>query len=189
MPHAAMSTSNLKWPALDLRMQIAQVGKLIVARDNPSSLLHAARTAVAAIVSYLVARLFRMPEAYWAPISTLIVMQSTLGATLPISVQQFAGTAVGAAVGGVTATYFRGSLWAFGIAVFLIGVLSALLRVERSAYRFASVTLAIVTLVARPDSAWLIALHRFLEVSLGIAVGLLLSALWPERQNQSNQTH
>lgn len=86
-----------------------------------------------------------------------------------------------AVVGAVAATYFRQSLWAFGIAVFLIGMLCAVLRVERSAYRYASITLAIVMLVPRSNSAWLIAIHRFFEVSLGIAVGLLLSAVWPER--------
>ena len=162
---------------------MAQPSKLIVARENPSSLVHAARTAMAAVVSYLIARLFRLPEAYWAPISTLIVMQSTLGAALPISVQRFTGTAIGAAVGAAAATYFRGSVWAFGIAVFVIGMLCALLRVERSAYRYASITLTIVMLVTRSTSAWLIAVHRFFEVSLGIAVGLLLSALWPEPQS------
>jgi hypothetical protein len=40
----------------------------------------------------------------------------------------------------------------------------------------------IVMLVTRSTSAWSIAIHRFFEVSIGIAVGLVLSALWPERQ-------
>jgi uncharacterized membrane protein YgaE (UPF0421/DUF939 family) len=166
-------------------MEIGQLTKLIVARENPSSLAYAARTAVAAIMSYLIARLFRLPEAYWAPISTLIAMQQTLGAALPISIQYFAGTGIGAAVGAVTATYFRGSLWAFGIALFLIGLLCATLHVERTAYRYASVTLAIVMLVTRSTSGGLIAIHRFFEVSLGIAVGLVLSALWPERRSEN----
>jgi fusaric acid resistance family protein len=77
-----------------------QLSRFIVARDNPPSLVLAARTAVAAVVSYLIARLFRLPEAYWAPISTVIGMGSTLGAALPVSVQHFAGTAIGAGVGG-----------------------------------------------------------------------------------------
>ena len=145
-----------------------ELSRFIVARENPSSLVHAARTTVAAVVSYLIARLFRLPEAYWAPISTLIGMQSTLGASLPVSVQHFAGTAVGAAIGAVTATYFPESVWAFGVAVLMIGVLCALLRVERGAYRYASTTLVIVMLVTRSTSAWRIAIHRFFEVSLGI---------------------
>ena len=167
------------------QMNIKPFGKWIVARENPSSLLHAVRTAVAAVVSYLVARMFRLPEAYWASISTLIVMQSTLGAALPISAQRFAGTAIGAAVGAATATYFPGRVWAFGIAVFVVGVVCAAFGVARSAYRYASITLAIVMLVGRSASPWLIALHRFFEVSLGIAVGLLLSALWPERPGKT----
>ena len=42
-------------------------------------LVHAARTAIAAVVSLLIARWFRLPEAYWAAIATLIATQSTLG--------------------------------------------------------------------------------------------------------------
>ena len=60
-----------------------QLSRFIVAKDNPTSLVLAARTAVAAVVSYLIARLFHLPEAYWAPISTVIGMGSTLGAALP----------------------------------------------------------------------------------------------------------
>ena len=154
-----------------------------MARENPSTLVHAGRTTLAAVVSYLIARSFKLPEAYWAPISTLIGMQSTLGASLPVSVQHFAGTAIGAAVGAVTATYFHESVWAFGVAVLVIGLLCAVLRVERGAYRYAATTLVIVMLVTRSASAWLIAIHRFFEVSLGIAVGLALSAFWPEPQS------
>jgi uncharacterized membrane protein YccC len=160
-----------------------QLSRFIVARDNPPSLVLAARTAVAAVVSYLIARLFRLPEAYWATISTVIGMQSSLGAALPVSVQYFAGTAIGAAVGAVTATHFRGSVWAFGVVVLFIGLLFVVLRVERTAYRYAITTLVIVMLVTRSTSAWTIAIHRFSEVSIGIAVGLVLSALWPERQS------
>ena len=162
-----------------------QLRRFIVAKDNPTSLVLAARTAVAAVVSYLIARLFHLPEAYWAPISTVIGMGSTLGAALPVSAQHFAGTAIGAAVGAVTATYLHGSVWTFGIAVLLIGLLFAVLRVERSAYRYATTTLVIVMLVTRSTSAWRIAIHRSLEVSIGIAVGLVLSALLPERQSEN----
>lgn len=162
-------------------MEIERLRELIIARENPSSLVHAVRTALAAVLSYLIARLFRLPEAYWAPISAMIVMQSTMGAALPISVQRLVETGIGAAVGAATASYFPGSVWAFGIAIFSIGMLCAILRVERIAYRFAGITLVMVMLVTRPTNVWIIASHRFFEVSLGIAIGLLLSALCPER--------
>lgn len=167
-------------------MRIGKLSKSIISRDNPVSLVNAARTAAAAVVSYLISRLFRLPEAYWAPIATLIVMQSSLGAALPISMQRFAGTVIGAAAGAVAATYFQGNVWAFGIVVFLTGLLCVALRVERSAYRYASITVAIIMLISRSTGAWQTAVHRFFEVSLGIAVGLVLSALWPERSPKNS---
>jgi len=150
-----------------------------IAKQNPPSVGYVAQTAVAAVASYLIARLFRLPEAYWAPMSTLIIMQSTLDAALPISLQHFAGTAIGAAAGAVTAACFSASVWSFGVAVFLIGLLCVGLIVDRSAFRYASITLVIVLLVTRSTSAQSIAIHRFFEVSIGIAVGLLFFILWP----------
>lgn len=152
---------------------------------------HSVRTAVAAVVSLLVARVFRLPEAYWAAITTLIVMQSTLGAALGIAGRRFAGTAVGATVGALLATYFGPNVLAFGVGLFLTGLLCALLgrasqrlhdQLDRTAYRYASIALAIVMLVVRSQPAWVVAIHRFVEVSIGISVGLLLTLIWPERQ-------
>jgi len=163
-------------------MSTGQFGQLILTKDNPSTLEHSARTAVAAVVSLLVARLFRLPEAYWASISTLIVMQSTLGAALPISAQRLAGTAMGGIAGGIAAAYFPGNALVFGIVVFLLGILCAGFQVERSAYRYASVAVAIIMLVPRVNKAWIIAVHRFVEVSIGIAVGLAVTAIWPEHR-------
>jgi len=137
-----------------------------------------ARTALAAVASFLIARLLRMPEAYWAAISTIIVLQSTLGAALTISWQRFAGTVLGAAAGGLLSTYFRANLAVFGAGVFLLGLICAFLRV-RNAYRFAGVTLAITMLIPRDSPAWVAAEHRFVEVSVGIAVGLAITAVWP----------
>ncbi|MGP8244394.1 MAG: FUSC family protein [Bryobacteraceae bacterium] len=167
-------------------MQLDRLRSLIVAKQNPSTVIHSARTAVAAVVSLLVARSFRLPEAYWAAITTLIVMQSTLGAALPVSAQRLVGTAVGAAFGALAGACFAGNALVFGIGVFAIGLLCAAFRVERSAYRYASITLAIVMLITRASSEWVVAVHRFLEVSIGIAVALSVTALWPERDREAS---
>ena len=92
-------------------------------RANLPSVNHSARTAVAATVSFVIARLFRLPEAYWAPIATVVVMESTWRATLATSLQRIAATALGAAAGALVATYFGGSALAFGVSAFLIGLL------------------------------------------------------------------
>jgi uncharacterized membrane protein YccC len=142
------------------------------------ALVHSARTAVAAVLSLVVARALGLPEAYWATITTLIIMQSTLGAALTVSEQRLAGTAVGAVMAGLLTTYFGSNLMAFTLGVFALGLTCAALRLE-DAYRLASVTLAIVMLIARPEKAWIVAAHRFVEVAVGIAVGLALTAVWP----------
>jgi len=146
---------------------------------------HSARTAIAAIVSLLAARLFRLSEAYWAPITTLVVTQSSLGAALSVSWKRFVGTALGAFVGGLLASHFPPNVFLFGATVLILGPLCALLRADRSAYRFGGVTLAIVLLIPRADPPWQIALHRFAEVSIGIGVALLFATVWPEGEDPS----
>ncbi|HEY7387422.1 MAG TPA: FUSC family protein [Bryobacteraceae bacterium] len=140
------------------------------------------RTTVAASVSLTIARLFRLPEAEWAAISTMVVTQSTLGAALSISGERFAGTALGAFAGGLLATYLRSGMLAFVVGLFALGLVCAVLRLDRAAYRFAGITLAVVVLIARGQPAVVIAIHRFFEVSLGIATGLAFTAIWPERE-------
>jgi uncharacterized membrane protein YccC len=141
-----------------------------------------ARTALAAVGSFLIARVLRMPEAYWATISTIIVMQSTLGAALTVSWQRFAGTVLGAAAGAL-----RSNLAIFGVGVFLLGLVCAILRLGTS-YRFAGVTLAITMLIVRDRPAWVVAEHRFIEVSVGIVVGLVTTAVWPLRETKARKT-
>ncbi len=142
-------------------------------------LASSARTTIAATASFLIARLSGLPEAYWAAILTLIIMQSTLGAAVKISGERFAGTLLGAVSGGLLAYLFPQAWWVFGGGVFALGIICALLRLQNS-YRFAGITLAIVMLVPRISPAWIIALHRFIEVSIGIVVGLAITAIWPE---------
>jgi uncharacterized membrane protein YgaE (UPF0421/DUF939 family) len=147
---------------------------------NQREILHSIRTAVGAVASVLIARLCRLPEPYWAAITSIVIMQSTLGASLTISKQRFAGTALGAAMGALLTAYTAQSAAAFGGGVFVLGLICALLRIGRNAFRYAGIALAIITLIARAEPAWMIALFRFLEISVGIAVGLLVTVVWPE---------
>ena len=149
---------------------------------NLPSIAHAIRTAIGATASVIIAQLVQMPEVYWAAIATLVVMQSTLGATLTVSIEGIIATAVGASVGALEANYFRANLVAYAIAIFLVGLLSFAFRLEKTAYRFASITLTMIVLIPRSEAPWATALHRFVEVSIGIIVALAVVALWPEHQ-------
>jgi uncharacterized membrane protein YccC len=145
-------------------------------------MMHSARSAIAAVASLSLAKLLRMPEAYWAAITTIVVMQSSLGATWPTSIERLAGTALGCAFGAAVASLLPPNWLVYGGGIFALGLICAGLRLDRSAYWFAGLTFTIVILLTRPGGPVVVALHRFLEVSIGIAVGLAMTALWPERE-------
>ena len=152
-------------------------------RMHRQVVVHSLRTALAAIVSLVVARLFGLSEAYWAPITTLVITQSSLRETSSLSRHRLIGTALGALVGAIAAIQIGSNLLAFGAGVVVLGLLCALVGSDRDAYRFGGVTLAIVLLVPRTNSPWHVASHRFAEVSIGIGIALLLTVLWPESED------
>src|SRR5271163_3374377 len=120
------------------------------------------------------ASLLRMPQPYWACISAMIVMQANLGAAVKQSWIRLAATAVGAAVSIPFVAYFGQNLVAFGVAVFVTVLLCTVLHLQ-DGLRLAAVTIAIIMLVPHTGHAWAPALNRFLEVSLGILVALLVA--------------
>jgi len=124
--------------------------------------IHSARTALAAVLSLYAARALRLPEAYWAAVSTIVVMQSTLGAAFEISEKTFIGTALGCGLAMLLARYFETNGIVFGAAVFGVGLLCSILRLDKSAYQFAGITLTIVLLAAgnRPMDCRSLPVHR-----------------------------
>ena len=161
---------------------MVQWARRILLRFTRNGIEHSIRTAVAGMVSLFAAGFLGLPEPYWASITTLIVAQSALGTAWTVSVQRFFGTALGASLGALLTMYFGAGLLTFGSGIFILGLLCLLLGLERSGYRYASVTLAVIMLITRPHPVWIIAIHRFVEVSVGIVIGLVLTALWPGRK-------
>lgn len=144
-----------------------------------------ALTAVATLVSLLVSRVLKFPEYYWAPISTVVIMQSTIH-PLQGAWQRFVGTALGATLGAVIATFIGRSAMIYAVGILFCGIFAAVCRAW-SAYRVAAITFSIVVLISR-GPAWVFAWHRFLEVSLGIAVALLVLLVSQGKQKPVGQT-
>lgn len=145
----------------------------------------AIKTAIAGVISLYITDLFHLPQGYWAAITALIVMQSNVGATLSASRSRLAGTAVGAVIGGLFDAQFGNTMMAFALAVAIAFFLCGVMHLAES-QRLATVTIAIIMLTGQTNSAWTIALHRFLEVALGIVVALLVSlTLWPNHARRS----
>lgn len=149
------------------------------------TLADSARTAVATLASLLLARALKFPEYYWAPISTIIIMQSSIQ-PFQGAWQRFVGTALGAALGAAIATFVGRTAVIYAIGVFVCGILAAVSR-SWSAYRVAAITFSIVVLISR-GTAWMFAWHRFLEVSLGIAVALIALLVSQPKKKIANQT-
>jgi len=124
-----------------------------------------------------------MSEFYWAPISTIVILLSTIN-PLTLAWQRFAGTALGAALGALIATCAHPSWLVYGVGLFVCGMLSSLLRIG-TAYRFAAIAMSIVLLIPHDRPPWVVAAHRFIEVSVGIAVALLATVVWPLPSRQS----
>jgi len=165
---------------------MVQLVKRFTSRLTRHEIEHSARTAAAAVISLFAAGATGFPEPYWASITAIIVTQSTLGTAWTISIQRFFGTALGAATGALLFTCFGPNLIAYGCGIFVLGLLCLLLGLARSGYRYAGIALAVIMLIQRSRPVWVVALHRFIEVSFGIVIGLILTAVWPECENALN---
>jgi uncharacterized membrane protein YgaE (UPF0421/DUF939 family) len=147
--------------------------------ETIAHIVQAAKTGLAAVLAFYLARFLGLPESYWAAISAIIVMYSDLSRTLKASGYRFLGTAIGVTIGAAFAALFGAKLWAFGVAVTVTLLVCGFLGLADAA-RLAGVAVAIVMLISNPGRPWAAALHRFLEVSFGIAVAVLFSAVrWP----------
>lgn len=154
--------------------------RLLKSTSKHAWLIHSATTATAAAIALVAAELLDMRESYWAPISTIIVMQSTLGASWDTSKQRFIGTVAGTLAAGIMYKVNAPLPVSLAIGIFALGLICSWMKLVLSAFRFAGVTYAIIILLPHTETAWRIGLHRFVEVSLGIAVALVVSAIGPD---------
>jgi uncharacterized membrane protein YgaE (UPF0421/DUF939 family) len=138
---------------------------------------NAALTAFATTLCYWITLALHFPTGYWAAITCVVVMQSEVGATLIASRDRLIGTAVGALISWGALVVWHENLLMFGLATLVtVGICNSFNL--QSAGRLAGVTVAIVMLIPRPGSAWQAASTRFLEVSLGVVVALVVTAIF-----------
>jgi len=149
-----------KWPLGPLRIELPD-------------LQLAARATIAATVAYLLADWFDLPKGYWAVLTAILVVQSSLGASVAAALDRCLGTISGGALGVLFAILAGPS---FPLTVLLLAVgtfLTALLVARNPGFKLAPVTLGIVML-ADPTHAdpWMSGLERVFEIGIGGAVGL-----------------
>jgi uncharacterized membrane protein YgaE (UPF0421/DUF939 family) len=139
---------------------------------------HGLKTAIAAGVCLGLARVVGLKPGFWACMSTIVVMQSESADTLAASRDRLIGTAVGALVALGVSYFWNGHLIVYALAVLVCMVVTEMMGVKNSG-RMAGMTVTIVLLTANSQPHWEVARERFLEVSFGIVVALVVSqVLW-----------
>jgi uncharacterized membrane protein YccC len=143
--------------------------------ERRHTLILAAKTALAATLSWWVAKLFGVRDGYWGAISAIIVLQSNVGATVTASRDRVIGTLIGAAL-GFAFSPVKPLLAGYVLALLAAMIICGLMGLKNSS-RLAGVTVTIVMLVHHEGSAMGLALDRVIEVLLGIVVALAVTTL------------
>jgi uncharacterized membrane protein YgaE (UPF0421/DUF939 family) len=135
---------------------------------------------VAAGLSMAVATALGVTDPYWSPITTIIVTQSGVVDSWLISRRRLLGTLLGVILGALQVLLLPRSVFSYGLAILLLGLVCGFCRIHQSAYRFGGIALTIVIAAAPGDAVWRVALFRFVDVAIGIGVALAITRLWPE---------
>jgi uncharacterized membrane protein YccC len=138
------------------------------------ALRHAARITVAALLTSELTLLLRLPQGYWAVITTLIVMQASLGGTLGAAVDRVLATMAGAGAGVIGAALQQVLSLPESVVLVLACAPMAMLAMQHPSFRLAPVTAAMILIMGGSENAALhTAFDRTLEIALGCVIGVL----------------
>jgi uncharacterized membrane protein YgaE (UPF0421/DUF939 family) len=150
-------------------------------KNLQSRAIGAFKTSVAAVLCVWLGNLLRLEHGYWAAVSAIVVMASDSAVTLLSCRDRLIGTAIGALLGWGTFYVWHGHYLMYGVAVLVCVLVCSMLEFEKAG-RLAAVTLTIIVLIKIDNGPGRAALARFLEVSLGIIVAMVVTHLvFPQR--------
>ncbi|ACD15530.1 FUSC family protein [Paraburkholderia phytofirmans] len=148
-------------------------------------LRHAARVGVTTTTGFLVIRALGLPFGYWATMATLLILQPSIAATWPRSIERAAGSIVGGVLAAAIGYAIHSPL-GISLAVFpLVMATMALRPVSYSLFvLFLTPTFVLVADFATPGaSEFAYALTRLGNNVLGCVLALLATFyLWPTRE-------
>ncbi len=139
------------------------------------------RAGLAAVISVWLANLLKLPHAYWAAVSAIVVMGWDSTLTFASCRDRVFGTAVGALLGWVTFYAWHGPYLLYGVSVVLCVFACSAFQFDKAG-RLAAATLSIIVLVPLDAPPSKVALGRFLEVGIGVTVAYVVSlVVFPSR--------
>ncbi len=147
---------SLPWPLLDM-----------------AHVRLAVRATIAALLAYGIAWALDLPKGYWAVLSAILVVQSSLGASVAVALDRGAGTVAGGII-GVALAMLAGPSQNLTVLLLTVGTLAtALLAAYRPSFKLAPVTVVVVMLSDPTHAQPLISgLQRVFEITLGGVVGI-----------------
>jgi uncharacterized membrane protein YccC len=140
----------------------------------------AARTTLAGLITFALAHLLTLPQAYWAVLTSVIIMQASVGGSLKAGLDRMLGTLAGALWGvSVTLAIPHRDTLALGLTLTVALAPLALVAALMPSYRVAPVTAIIVLLSTTGAQLGPVhyAIDRVVEIGLGCLVGFAVSLL------------
>ena len=154
------------------------LGKWLARRGGELRL--ALRTTLAGLITFLLAHALQLPQGYWAVLTSVIIIQASVGGSLKVGLDRLIGTLAGAIWGvAVALAVPHDSLLLLGTALALALAPLSILAAFRPSFRLAPVT-AIIMLLSTSGSQlgpFAYAVDRVLEIGLGCVIGLTVSLL------------
>jgi uncharacterized membrane protein YgaE (UPF0421/DUF939 family) len=145
-------------------------------KDFGNKAIGALKTGLAAILAVLLANLLGLSHAYWAAVSAIVVMGWDTTLTFASCRDRIIGTAIGALMGWVTFYAWHGHYFIYGVSVALCIFVCSALQFDKAG-RLAAATLSLIVLVQPDNSPGHVALARFLEIVIGVAMALAVTLL------------
>ncbi|MEE3622719.1 FUSC family protein [Nitrospirillum sp. BR 11752] len=136
------------------------------------------RVTVAGVAALAMARLVNLPQSYWAVITAIMVMQTSIGGSLKAALDRFAGTLAGAAWGALVASVgLRDSPLHLCLTLAVALAPLAWLAARHPVFKLAPVTATIVLLTSASStqSSLALAMDRVFEIVIGNIVGLAVA--------------
>ncbi|MCQ8770748.1 FUSC family protein [Streptomyces telluris] len=137
---------------------------------------HAVRSAAVVLAGYAAGTALPWGHAYWAPMTSVMVMRPDFGQTYSRGVARFAGTVVGVAVAGVLMALTHPGPWVCaGLSVVCVGLMYLLMRTGYSVTS-ACITAYVVFLLGIAGEGWSQTVEA--RVALTLLGGLLAMAAY-----------
>jgi uncharacterized membrane protein YccC len=138
------------------------------------------RTTLAGLITFTLTHFLELPHSYWAVLTSVIIMQESVGGSLKATLDRMLGTVAGAIWGvSVTLAIPHRETLTLGLTLAVALAPLAMLAAFRPNYRVAPVTAIIVLLTTAgvQVAPMRYAVDRVLEIGLGCLVGFAVSLL------------